>query len=42
MGDVMTLGSTYGRSENIPCYTMRRDLLNNVLRLWAGIFLLNI
>ena len=22
--------------------TMRRDLLNNVLRLWAGIFLLNI
>ena len=21
-------------------YTMRRDLLNNVLRLWAGIFLL--
>ena len=21
--------------------TMRRDLLNNVLRLWAGIFLLN-
>ena len=23
-------------------FTMRRDLLNNVLRLWAGIFLLNI
>ena len=22
--------------------TMRRDLLNNVLQLWAGIFLLNI
>ena len=22
--------------------TMRRDLLNNVLHLWAGIFLLNI
>ena len=23
-------------------HTMRRDLLNNVLRFWAGIFLLNI
>ena len=23
-------------------FTMRRDLLNNVLHLWAGIFLLNI
>ena len=23
-------------------HTMRRDLLNNVLHLWAGIFLLNI
>ena len=23
-------------------HTMRRDLLNNVLRIWAGIFLLNI
>ena len=28
-------------SEHVDS-TMRRDLLNNVLHLWAGIFLLNI
>ena len=31
-----------GITRDYNRYTMRRDLLNNVLRLWAGIFLLKI